>query len=209
MGIIDPKLEVKRPFQLMLHNTNKTGAQCLDGSPAGLYFSKGHGEGRNRTVFYLLGGGWCSGLTQLDILHDCYERSFTKLGSTANWTDTITSIDHVYSGDKSEDVVYYNWNRVFVIYCDGSGHQGYIDKPFNLNGKDLYFKGSNNTLTSLSWILSKHQTLDTFVLYGFSAGGLAVFTWIETFKQLLSAKYPSGLNFRGFSDSGFFVSYKS
>lgn len=194
----------------MLHNISSTGAQCLDGGPAGLYFSKGHGEGRNKTVFYLLGGGWCMGLTQLDALHDCYERSFTKLGSTANWTDTITSIDHVFSGDRSEDVVYYNWNRIFVIYCDGSGHQGYIDKPLNIYGKDIYFHGYNNTMAGLNWVMSKHQknSLESFVLYGFSAGGLAVFTWIETIKQIILSRYEAA-KFKGFSDSGFFVNYKS
>ncbi len=95
-----------------------------------------------------------------------------------------------------------------MIYCDGSGHQGYIDKPLNIYGKDLHFHGYNNTMTSLKWLTSRHKTLDGFVLYGFSAGGLAVLTWIETIKSLITNKYQ-GVKFAGFSDSGFFVNYKS
>jgi hypothetical protein len=173
--LLDPEREENRPFQLITHD-NSTGAMCLDGTTPGLYFSKGHGKGRAKTIFYLLGGGWCSGLSHLEILTDCLARAETKLGSIKNWTDTITSIDHIYSGDRFKDIIFYNWNRVFVIYCDGSGHQGYIPDPVNLNGKSLFFRGHNNTMASLNWTLSKHYPgmMDTFMLYGFSAGGLAV-----------------------------------
>ncbi len=46
------------------------------------------------------------------------------------------------------------------------------------------------------------------MLYGFSAGGLSVFSWIETIKPII-LKYHSSVLFQGFSDSGFFVNYKS
>ena len=94
----------------------------MDGSPAGFYFSKGYGDGKNKTVLYLLGGGWCSGLSALEVAYDCYDRASTLLGSTNDWADTKTSIDHTFSADPVKDVLFYNWNRIFVIYCDGSGH---------------------------------------------------------------------------------------
>ena len=119
---------------MITHDNVTTGAMCLDGSTPGLYFSKGHGKGRNKTVFYLLGGGWCYGHSHLDIIHECYDRSKTKLGSINDWPDTATTIDHTFSADRFKDVVFYNWNRVFVVYCDGSGHQGYIKEPINWNG---------------------------------------------------------------------------
>lgn len=127
------------------------------------------------------------GITHLDVVQSCYERSFTTLGSTVNWTDTDTAINSLYSGDQSADVVFYNWNRVFQIYCDGSGHQGYLDKPLSINERNLYFHGYNNTMTSLSWVLNHFQnnTMSAFMLYGFSAGGLSVFTWIETLKKIV------------------------
>lgn len=160
---------------------------CLDGSPAGLYFSKGYGSGRNKTVFYFLGGGWCKGKYPKDVAYDCYNRSFTKLGSTENWADTSTSIDKTFAADPEKDVIFYNWNRIFVIYCDGTGHQGYIESPLNISGKSIYFKGHYNTMTHLDWALRKlpPEIMDSFALYGFSAGGQAVFTWIETFKNII------------------------
>jgi hypothetical protein len=102
---------------------------CLDGSQAGLYYSKGYGSGKNKTVFYFLGGGWCPGRTTTEVADDCFQRSFTKLGSTRDWNDTLTWIDLTFSANPSKDLVFYNWNRVFVIYCDGTGHQGYLKQP--------------------------------------------------------------------------------
>ena len=154
-NIVDPSKEVLRPFQLYLHDPIKTGAQCLDGSPSGLYFSKGFGDGKNKTIFYMLGGGWCTGRNTDEVTQDCYERSFTKLGSTVDWDDTLTWIDKSFPGDPTKDLTYYNWNRVFVIYCDGTGHQGYISQPVNVKGKDIYFKGHNNFNANLNWALTK------------------------------------------------------
>jgi hypothetical protein len=138
-------------------------------------------------VFYLLGGEHCSGNTPEEVVLACYNRSFTKLGSTSAWDDTLTWIDKTFSGNESKDIVFSNWNRVFVIYCDGTWHQGYIDHPLNVNGKNLFFHGYNNTMTHLNWIFQRlpPSKTDSFTLYGFSAGGLAVLSWIETFQSII------------------------
>lgn len=58
-----------------------------------------------------------------------------------------------------------------------------------INDKQIFFRGHNNTMAHLNWIMKRHppQALDTFMLYGYSAGGLAVFTWIETIKSMILA----------------------
>jgi len=61
VNIVDPEHEPNRKFQLVLHDT-KTGAMCLDGSPAGMYYSKGFGTGKNKTIIHFEGGGWCFGM---------------------------------------------------------------------------------------------------------------------------------------------------
>lgn len=101
-------------------------------------------------------------------------------------------IDHVFAGERYKDVTFYNWNRIYVIYCDGSGHQGLIHQPVKLNGKTLYFRGYNNTMASLKWTLSKHYPgkMQNFMLYGYSAGGLGVLTWIETIKSIVLTTQP-------------------
>ncbi len=111
---------------------NTTGARCLDGSPGGLYFSKGYGDGANKTIVFFDGGGWCYGQDTESVAKDCYYRSKTALGSTdPNVTDKFINDvwdapDWFASGNKDEDINYSNWNRFFFIYCDGTGHQGYI-----------------------------------------------------------------------------------
>ena len=48
---------------------------CLDGSPVATYYSKGYGDGLNKTVIYFAGGGWCYGLTPEDVVEDCVNRA--------------------------------------------------------------------------------------------------------------------------------------
>jgi hypothetical protein len=48
-------------FSRKLHDIQSTGAMCLDGSPAGMYYSKGYGDGVNKTIIFFDGGGWCFG----------------------------------------------------------------------------------------------------------------------------------------------------
>lgn len=97
-----------------------------------------------------------------------------------------------------------------IKYCDGTGHQGYRSNPIQVNGKNLYIKGENNTKFSFEFILkmTPPESLDTFILTGCSAGGLATFTWADYVQDLLTKRNPKILYF-AMPDSGFFVDYKS
>ena len=106
---------------------------CLDGTQAGLYFSKGFGDGANKTIVSFMAGGWCTGLNTTEVLNDCYDRSKSWAGSTSPniseaWQDT-SQLDWLFSGKYINDINFYNWNRFFFIYCDGTGHQGYLQEP--------------------------------------------------------------------------------
>ena len=35
---------------------------------------------------------------------------------------------------------FYNWNKVFITYCDGTYHVGYNAEPYIYNDKELYFR---------------------------------------------------------------------
>ena len=52
------------------------------------------------------------------------------------------------------------------------------------------------------------EEIDTFVLSGCSAGGLAVFTWVDYVRNMILSKNPN-VKFFGFPDSGFFMDYES
>ena len=82
-------------------------ARCLDGSYAGywyilvvniefrtidifyrnfiqsLRFIEGSGEGKNKFLIHLQGGGWCTSLG------DCYERSVEGMGTSKHWIDEV------------------------------------------------------------------------------------------------------------------------
>ena len=96
---------------------------CLDGTPAGVYFSPGNGldGGSRKTVVYFEGGGWCSGLNSDQVLSSCYDRSSTPLGSSHEWKNP-DDYDYVFRADKEQDRFYHNWNRFVIKYCDGGRH---------------------------------------------------------------------------------------
>jgi hypothetical protein len=84
-----------------------------------------------------------------------------------------------------DDINFYNWNRVFFIYCDGTGHQGYIENPLTLHDTKIYFRGHNITKAHFNFVfnLLPPSLTDTFVVYGGSAGGLATYTWVDIVAQ--------------------------
>lgn len=126
----------------------------------------------------------------------------------SNPWQTVSDQDWWYSGSEDKDVNFYNWNRYFFIYCDGTGHQGYLKDPITIKGKDIYFRGLNNTETHLAFVFSllPPELTDTFVVYGCSAGGLATFTWVQTIADFIHSKNPQA-KVIGLPDAGFFIDY--
>lgn len=95
------------------------GAVCLDGSPAGFYIREGSGSGSESWIVHLEGGGWCRNET------DCYDRSMTPLGSSKSWPASIT-LGGFLSDDPKVNPHFYNWNTVYVKYCDGASFAGNV-----------------------------------------------------------------------------------
>ena len=75
------------------------------------------GSASSKWRIHLMGGGWCGTAS------DCYNRSFTRLGSTKSYPKSAA-----FGGFLSDDPVvnpdFYDWNMVFVIYCDGASFAG-------------------------------------------------------------------------------------
>ena len=97
-------------------------------------------------------GGWCQGVTEEAMLDDCFGRATfqegSKFGSSKTWSQTYSSdAETTLSSDPALDKVYYNWNRAYFKYCDGTGHQGYRKDPVTHKGYKLHFKGLNVTMT--------------------------------------------------------------
>ena len=92
---------------------------CLDGSAAGFYIREGSGSGVSKWILHLGGGGWCVNKT------DCYERSMMWLGSSKSWPSSV-AIGGFLSDNSTVNPDFYNWNVVYVMYCDGASFAGSV-----------------------------------------------------------------------------------
>lgn len=131
------------------------------------------------------------------------------MGST-KFTSETSYHGNEFAGDIKFDLNFYNWNRYYIIYCDGTGHQGYIEQPIVVNNTKLYFRGYNNTLANYNFVFSHlpPELMDTLVVNGCSAGGLATFTWLETIGSYVLNANPK-VKVIGLIDAGFFLDYPS
>jgi len=80
----------------------------------------------------------------------------------------------------------------------------------NINGRNISFRGYNNTVQHVKYVLNllPPEKIDTFVINGCSAGGLAVYTWVDTIAQFIHGTNPAAKVY-GLADSGFFLDYPS
>ena len=72
-----------------------------------------------------------------------------------------------------------NWTKIFIPYCDGAFHQGYVKEPIKYKDASLHFRGAKLTRSHLAWIDTKYNLkgASKVVLTGMSAGGIAVNMW--------------------------------
>jgi len=84
---------------------------------AAYYYRKGEGSGKDKWIIFFDGGGWCR------TLEDCHMRSFKELGSSKEYKEVILMDSRmgkgVLSDNPEENPDLYNWNTIFVRYCDG------------------------------------------------------------------------------------------
>eukprot|EP01125_Pyxidicula_operculata_P004666 TRINITY_DN1753_c0_g1_i1.p1 TRINITY_DN1753_c0_g1~~TRINITY_DN1753_c0_g1_i1.p1 ORF type:complete len:253 (-),score=42.74 TRINITY_DN1753_c0_g1_i1:36-794(-) len=101
----------------------------------------------------------------------------------------------------------YNWNSVFLSYCDGGSFSGNNETISDYQGHPLFFRGFR-VLSAMAENLLNEQGLSTatdVVISGCSAGGLATFLHVDWWHSLL----PQSAKVVGMPDSGFFLDYES
>ncbi|KAI3460059.1 hypothetical protein Pfo_016722 [Paulownia fortunei] len=169
------------------------GAVCMDGSPPGYYYAEGSGDGVNNWVIYLQGGGWCGSD------ESCGARLTQETGSIKYKNQTIY-FGQIRSENKTQNPDFYNWNRVYVAYCDSSSYEGDVEEiDPNTN---IARRGSWIFYTVMEDLLAKGMANATnALLSGGSAGGLATILHCDGFRELL----PNASRVKCVSDSGFFV----
>ncbi|KAL2517351.1 Pectin acetylesterase 7 [Abeliophyllum distichum] len=186
--------EVPNPINItFIDSAVSKGAVCLDGSPPAYHFDKGFGDGIDNWLVYLEGGGWCETESKCKArAHSIYGSSFRK--PKIFYFDGILSKTHMNNPD------FYNWNRVFVRYCDGSSFTGNV-KEVN-PATNLYYRGARIFKVVVEDLLDKGMKYaSNAILTGCSAGGLATILNCDGFRALV----PSASRVKCISDSGYFI----
>lgn len=132
--------------------------------------------------FKFKGGGWC-----ID-LEDCAARSKTVLGSSNTWTAARYCYDQgghdgLMSQDESVNPLMYNWNRIYVGYCDGASLSGKVEEPVQVPNSQtsVHFKGGYQLDAFYDIFINDYglATATDIVIGGSSAGGLAVILHLD------------------------------
>jgi len=180
-----------------------SGAVCLDGTPGAYYLQKGTGSGVNKWYIHHQGGGWC------ESLDDCLGRSKGALGSSTSYPATATLGGGYFSTDPKENPLMYNWNHVFMRYCDGGSFSGNNDTVATYKGAKLHWRGKR-VREAIAQDLMENRELkkaSDLIVSGCSAGGLATFLHTDQWCDMLRAANPKA-KCAGLPDSGFFLDYE-
>jgi hypothetical protein len=106
------------------------------------------------------------------------------------------------STKQTENPVFWDWTKIYVIYCDGSEYSGTRSDPISYKDKRLYFRGYNNVMETFSYLDKQFGFYDgdAIVITGVSAGGIATYLYsnylVENTKKAKVYALP---------DSGLFI----
>ncbi|KAI3804599.1 hypothetical protein L1987_26274 [Smallanthus sonchifolius] len=132
------------------------GAVCLDGSAPAYQLDKGFGDGVNNWLVHIQGGGWChtmddcvyrktmdNGLGSSKLMPELYFSGILsnrqdQNPSTYLMFTTIFCVSCLFNNVLFSD--FYNWNRVYMRYCDGSSFTGDVEEVNPAN--NIYFRGA-------------------------------------------------------------------
>ncbi|GMP51090.1 hypothetical protein CsSME_00017457 [Camellia sinensis var. sinensis] len=176
-----------------VQNAVAKGAVCLDGSPPAYHLDKGFGAGINNWLVHFEGGGWCNNVIT------CLARKNTCLGLSKQMANQL-AFSGLLSNLQKFNPDFYNWNRIKVMYCDGSSFTGAVEavnpatnlhfRIFAAVIEDLLAKGMKNAANA--------------IISSGSAGGLAFILHCDNFRALL----PIGTKVKCLLDAAYFINTK-
>eukprot|EP00042_Codosiga_hollandica_P051105 m.622650 g.622650 ORF g.622650 m.622650 type:complete len:405 (-) comp58219_c1_seq10:195-1409(-) len=170
------------------------GAMCLDGSPIAYYIRRN--DSNPNWVVYFKGGGWCRSV------EDCYERSLTSLGSSTSYPPTMTSAG-ILSNSAETNPYFFEWNAVYLMYCDGASWTGGAVEPAIVNNTKVWFRGHLGLDAVLHALVAEGMSsTGDLLLSGCSAGGLATYFHAD----YVAAWFPK-YRVKAMAESGFFLNY--
>ncbi|CAL5425546.1 unnamed protein product [Camellia sinensis] len=179
-----------------VQNAVAKGAVCLDGSPPAYHLDKGFEAGINNWLVHFEGGGWCNNVAT------CLARKNTRLGSSKQMANQLAFFG-LLSNLQKFNPDFYNWNRIKVMYCDGSSFTGDVEAVNPAT--NLHFRGARIFAAVIDDLLEKGmKNAANAIISGGSAGGLTSILHCDSFRALL----PIGTKVKCLSDAGYFINTK-
>ena len=201
----EPQGEIPGVQILMTDEAENYGALCLDGSVPDFYYRPGTGDGVTKFHIYLEGGGWCSDF------ENCAMRAGTSLGSTkydAQYSNIAGGAPYL-SSQQDINPLTFNWNSIFIRYCDGASYGANNDTVVAYNSTlTLYFRGFRILVGVLRTLYTKYNlNIATDVLFsGCSAGALGVYFHANyVYDWIYYINNQKEFNYMSMPDAGYFM----
>ena len=171
------------------------GGRCLDGSPAGYYYSPPSSGTGSRWVLNLEGGGACFDAG------DCAERAASPLGSSVEWDPERDGDEMLMSRDPERNPLH-DFHHVLIPYCTGDAHAGGRAEPFafptdddsDADGGEFWFDGALNLRRIVADLDAEYGlgAATEVLLTGISAGGVGTVYNVDSLQALLPAATVKG-----------------
>eukprot|EP01084_Bolivina_argentea_P105196 188318_1 len=195
---------VNAQLKRMLLPKNTKGGQCMDGSPAGLYYSAPPSGSSNLWVIAIKGGGGCHSKGS------CDQRAQTAKGSSNYWSKTLNELAHFgeLSNNKSINPDFYEGHKLYCYYCSSDCWTGQRTKPSQDPDTWGYIFGGHLILQNIiQYAMDNLGLLDAqYVLVtGGSAGGIGLFSNIDwIYNELKEKGKYKNLTLKGSPRAGWF-----
>jgi len=160
-------------------------AKCMDGSNYKFLFSKGWGNGTSSFYIYFEGGGFCGDNNYNPNDNDaplkcCFKRKNVELGNNKfNFFYKYFNkfLSRFFTSSKYFNPIFYNWNKIFIKYCDGTLHMGNNINPIIYNNTKIYSRGEENVKSVFDYLIKNYDfsNAKNVMAVGSSVGGLQLF----------------------------------
>ena len=187
-------------------------AKCLDGSNYKFLFSKGFENGTSSFYVYFESGGFCGDNNfnpnnDSSPLESCLNKFGTRQVSNNFSIFRYFSkfFERYFTSTKYFNPLFFNWNKVFIKYCDGTFHLGNVENTIKYKGKNMYIRGEENVKSVFDFLVKykNFSTAKNVVVAGTSSGGIASVFYSKYIRSLFNNSI--NVNYKVISDSGYFV----